>query len=116
MILNENYQGENVEASYSFDVLEQKELTPGFDIPISKKELFEAVKEKKFSTERFTKKHEELNRIIQQKQVQEYLSEKSAELMRKHFSTDTTFSQEKYEAYLAEMAHVIAKMIQNQNS
>ena len=116
VILNENYQGEEFEASYCFDVLEQKELVFGANASISEKELFEAVKEKKFSSDRFTKKHEVLNQIIQQKQIQEYLGEKSAEIMKKHFPTGTTLTPEKYEAYLAEMAQVIATMIKNQNS
>jgi len=114
IILNENYQGQEFEVSYCFDVLEQKEVTSSTTEAITKKALFEAVKEKKFSKDILAKKHEELNRIIQERQIQEFISEKAVELASKHFQMETEITPEKLEAYYRELEQEITTMVQNQ--
>ena len=105
--LNENYQGPDYEASYCFDVLEKQVIQNPPSMPITTSEMHESVVKKISSKPGMEMKLAKVLETAMNKQREEFLAEKSKELIKKHFTDGTICTQEQVNAFCEDLKKLL---------
>ena len=75
VILNNNYEGRNIEFSYFYDILNQEEINKNYRIDISKKSIKTTIRDKNIPIDKIKNQYNKILKIISEQQNSKHIKE-----------------------------------------